>query len=380
MKVVMVSNGLSHHQVPLCDWLSAHVDFIYIATKPISKERLGMGYADLNEKKPYVLCSYKDKENHQYALTLINQADFVISGSVPLGMVIQRVLCRKYIFWASERIYKDLQISWKMKLFWHLAISLANKRKTFLLAASAYSANDFSHFGLPQCQMLKWGYFPPIVNTDGGIKENNSIIWVGRFIDWKHPEYALQMALRLKKKGIPFKLTMVGDGALAQQLKDYCHDNDLTELVSFTCFLLNSEIHRLMAKTGIMIATSDFQEGWGAVINEAMGNACAVVASHAMGATRFLIKDGINGFIFKSGDVDDLTEKVERLLTDPELQAEIGKRAKTTILNEWNGEKAGERLLKIMEQLHQGKKAEYPAEGVCSQAPLLDNQWHGGGR
>ena len=76
MKVVMVSNGLSHHQVPLCDWLSGHVDFIYIATKPISKERLAMGYTDLNEKKPYVLCSYKNKENCRHALKLINQADY----------------------------------------------------------------------------------------------------------------------------------------------------------------------------------------------------------------------------------------------------------------------------------------------------------------
>jgi glycosyltransferase involved in cell wall biosynthesis len=52
-----------------------------------------------------------------------------------------------------------------------------------------------------------------------------------------------------------------------------------------------------MEAADIFLFTSDFNEGWGAVLNESMNSACAVVASHAIGSVPFLLKDGENGFI-----------------------------------------------------------------------------------
>ena len=49
-----------------------------------------------------------------------------------------------------------------------------------------------------------------------------------------------------------------------------------------------------MEKSEIFLFTSDKGEGWGAVLNESMNSACAVVASHAIGSVPFLLKDGEN--------------------------------------------------------------------------------------
>ena len=57
-----------------------------------------------------------------------------------------------------------------------------------------------------------------------------------------------------------------------------------------------------MEKTGIFLFTSDRQEGWGAVLNEAMNSGCAVVASHLIGAVPFLKKKKKNGLVYSSGD------------------------------------------------------------------------------
>ena len=72
--------------------------------------------------------------------------------------------------------------------------------------------DDFRLIGAYPDKMLKWGYFPMQYKYDlkelfEG-KDSNEvpvILWVGRMIDLKHPEYAVEMADRLKKAGYKFK-------------------------------------------------------------------------------------------------------------------------------------------------------------------------------
>lgn len=50
MSITMLSNGMSHHQLPFCEYMAKQrdIDFYFIATKPLAEERLKMGYEDLN--------------------------------------------------------------------------------------------------------------------------------------------------------------------------------------------------------------------------------------------------------------------------------------------------------------------------------------------
>ena len=77
-----------------------------------------------------------------------------------------------------------------------------------------------------------------------------------------------------------------------------------------------------MRNHDIFIFTSDRQEGWGAVLNEAMDSGSTVVASDAIGSSPFLIKDGQNGFLFKSENHKSLYQKVAYLIDNP-LPAEV---------------------------------------------------------
>jgi len=105
-----------------------------------------------------------------------------------------------------------------------------------------------------------------------------------------------------------------------------------------------------------------------------MSSGCAVVASHAMGSVPFLIRIGENGFIYESGNIAQLTEKVKTLLLDPKLSAEFGKNAYGTIAGQWNGDIAGERLLEFMEAIISGKSVKFP-DGPLSTARPLKNNW-----
>jgi glycosyltransferase involved in cell wall biosynthesis len=113
--------------------------------------------------------------------------------------------------------------------------------------------------------------------------------------------------------------------------------------------------------------TSDRNEGWGAVLNESMANGCAVVASNLIGSVPFLVKDGENGLIFQSEDIDSLYQKVKSLLDNAELRAMLSQNAQRTMQEIWSPQNAAIRFLHLVEALQNGEDTPF-IEGPCSKA------------
>lgn len=207
-------------------------------------------------------------------------------------------------------------------------------------------------------------------------KTEASIVWVGRMIHWKHPEMAIMLADKLKKNNINFKLTMVGTGVMLDSLQNMTKDLDICDCVSFVGPKQTDETRKIMEQSQILIATSDYNEGWGAVINEGMSSGCAVAASHSMGAAPYLIKDGKNGVLFESENIDDLYEKTAGLLNNPALCQKMGKNAYHTITDEWNGEAAAQRLIALMENYWKDNTNFAFEKGICSVAEPMKTNWY----
>lgn len=116
--------------------------------------------------------------------------------------------------------------------------------------------------------------------------------------------------------------------------------------------------------------TSDRNEGWGAVLNEAMNSGCAIVADELIGAVPFLIQDGVNGFIYKDKSLKSLTQKVEKLIQDKELRERFAKNAYQTLMTNWNAQTAAEHLMILINNI-QNKQNISIKEGPCSKAEIL---------
>ena len=132
-----------------------------------------------------------------------------------------------------------------------------------------------------------------------------------------------------------------------------------------------------MEEAGIYLFTSDRREGWGAVLNESMNSGCAVIASHAIGSTPYLIEDNVNGLIYRSGDVDMLYKKIKCLLDDHSKQERLGREAYKTMVEEWNASVATERLVTLSKSILSGEK--YPdlySSGPCSKAEIIKDDWY----
>ena len=379
----MISNAMNHHQFSFCDSMYEipDISFRFIATKPIAEERLKTGFSDLNHSRDYIVRSYESDEANSEAKKLTDESDFVIYGSAPFYFIKRRIQQKKWTFLYSERLFKDARGGDLFNLKTIVACTLryffASHKKLRLLCSSAYASSDYRFFRFPESQTYKWGYFPPVskklIEEIQSEKVSNSIIWTGRMIHLKHPE--IELAKRLKNNGIPFSMKLIGDGPMAEDLKRMTAEAKLSNSVQFLGVLCAEDTRMEMEKSQIMITTSDHNEGWGAVVNEGMSGGCAVVASHLMGSVPYLIKDGVNGLIFESGNLDDLYNKVSRLLKDHSFAEKLGSAAYDTIVYEWNGSNAAARLAELFRHCLQNEGDFAFKSGICSYAERLSNNW-----
>ena len=371
MRVVFLGAYFNHHQKPLSDALAARCDYTYIATSRIPEMRLKLGYRE--DPAPAYVCQY-DREPDR-ADGLLARADVIITGSAPEKLVRKCVQRNQLVLRYAERPLKNgpEPVKYLPRLVkWHW--QNPRRKKVYMLCASAYTAGDYAAFGLFRGRTFRWGYFPAVKRYESidrlmEGKEEASILWVARYLHWKHPEDALRVAARLKKEGFRFRMDLIGTGELEDTLREMIVSLELEDCVRLLGSMKPEQVREQMERSRIFLFTSDRQEGWGAVVNEAMNSGCALVASDAAGAPPYLIRDGENGVLYRSGDLDHLYEKVKWLLEQPGKASALGRRAYETMAEEWNADVAAERVLKLAEGLMDGSLRESPyRSGPCSRA------------
>ncbi len=345
----------------------------------MEEERRNMGWGQ-KVLPSFVMESYKDKETYKQCVELINSAEVVIAGSAPEKMIRKRIRSGKLVFRYSERIYKNKKKLLQLPLR-YIKYHFDNYpyKNVYMLCASAYAARDYAITGMFKGKTFKWGYFPAVKKYDDieklvDDKTHASILWVARLIEWKHPDASIRLAKRLKQSGYKFKLSLIGNGELENKIRDMIKAENLEDCVQMLGSMKPEEVRRYMEKSEIFLFTSDFNEGWGAVLNESMNSACAVVASHAIGSVPFLINDGENGFIYKNGDEDDLYNKVGFLLDTPARCKVLGINAYKTLTSSWNAELAAERFLILATKLLNNENVNDLYSGEpCSKSEILKN-------
>ncbi|MBR6602834.1 MAG: glycosyltransferase family 1 protein, partial [Clostridia bacterium] len=85
------------------------------------------------------------------------------------------------------------------------------------------------------------------------------------------------------------------------------------------------------------------------------------------------------GYMYKDGDIDDLFEKVKKLLDNADERKRIAKNAYKTMADEWNAENAAKKFVALCEKMLDGEYRPFPYErGVCSKAEILKDNWYKG--
>lgn len=136
----------------------------------------------------------------------------------------------------------------------------------------------------------------------------NNYIYVGSFIKRKHVDKIVQA---LYEVGLPFHLDLVGDGANKLNIQRQVVKYNLSNSVSLNGYIPRASIPCFLKKAECFIMISE-QETFGLVYLEAMSMGCITIASQNEGMDG-IIKNGINGFLCKAGDSEDLVKTINKI-------------------------------------------------------------------
>lgn len=201
-----------------------------------------------------------------------------------------------------------------------------------ILIPSTYTERSFREEGFVSEKLYLVGLEPPHFNYNDNkshlVKKGEVVIGaVGNGLARKGFFYLIKAFTKIPKSNILLKLR-TNKSELYQQheVRVLMESDSRIEVVEYV-----NDINDFYKSIDIFCSSS-FDDGFSAVLVEAMRNGNAVVTTNTTGASDF-VDDNENGLIIPSRDVAALKSSLEYLITNPALRASMGQNAKLKMKN-----------------------------------------------
>ena len=142
-------------------------------------------------------------------------------------------------------------------------------------------------------------------------------------------------------------LLIIGDGDLKDYYQDLSQKMGVLDRVIFLGKVQNEELPKYYATADLLVLPSIKIESFGLVLLEAMACGKPVIASDLPGV-RTVVDDGVNGFLVRPRDCDDLATKMRLLLENNEMRVTFGRAGRRKVEEKYSWEKIG----KVLERLY----------------------------
>lgn len=151
-------------------------------------------------------------------------------------------------------------------------------------------------------------------------------IWLSRVHRYKGIWTALEAFEIFSKSHPEVQLKIVGGGPLLKKLPAWIKSHGLDGKVELTGFVPATRKYELLSSSLALLQTS-YKEGWGLTVMEAAQLCKTTIASDVPGLCDS-VRDGETGILFPSGDAAACASAMEKIYSDAELRASLGKNAK----------------------------------------------------
>lgn len=316
MTLAFYTNVISPHQLPLAREVARRLggeNVCYVHREEMPTERVDLGWAEtpIGCRVLPAGCGEADR--------WLREADVVLMGGHrDFSLAERRANAGKRTLYMSERWFKPLRFlpGWlrllhpSYLLMVRRFLRLVSRDEFRVLTIGPHATTDFRMIGVPDRKMMPWGYF--VSPSEGGKRDSVSrelrVLWVGRMLRWKCVDTLLE-AVAVCRRQMPVHLTLVGDGPERKRLVQLARALGLTSVVEFLPSRSVTAIREIMRANDLYVLASDANEGWGAVVNEALEEGLCVLGTAEAGASAELLpKD----HLFSAGDVKALARLMER--------------------------------------------------------------------
>jgi glycosyltransferase involved in cell wall biosynthesis len=159
--------------------------------------------------------------------------------------------------------------------------------------------------------------------------------WIGRMTAVKRTSDVLLAFKRLRERGVDARLCMVGDGPDREPLERRAHELGIMRNTLFLGY--QEDVAPFYAAFDAMILPSG-NEGTPVSAIEALAAGRPVVATR-VGGVPDVVRDGEDGFLVDTGDVDTLADRLVQLAEDSDLRRAMGEAGRSRVLARYSVER-----------------------------------------
>ena len=247
---------------------------------------------------------------------------------------------RAWIFW-GERLGRGGAL--------HAALAAPLHRAGGIAAIGTFAEQDYRErfpeprlFRIPYyCDLAAFFAAPRRVRDDGRVV----FFFCGQMIARKGVDLLLAAFARLGDRA---RLLLVGREAELPALLAPLPP-EVRERCVYAGFQPPEELPRFFAQADVFVLPSRY-DGWGVVVNQALGAGLPVICSDMVGAGHDLVEDGVNGLKFRAGDTDSLAEKMARLVREPEVIEKWGASSRTKA-RDWTPEAGAAKWVEALQTI-----------------------------
>jgi glycosyltransferase involved in cell wall biosynthesis len=152
-------------------------------------------------------------------------------------------------------------------------------------------------------------------------------------VSWMIPEKGiadfLAAALLVLAQNSKVQFVLVGDGAIRDEYMKDAEALGIADHVTWTGMVEDPFGEGVFAAADVVCQFSRWEEVFGWMIAEAMAHGKPVVATRVGGIPE-LIEEDLSGYLVSRGDTAAMSERILRLLSDPELRRRMGATGRDT--------------------------------------------------
>jgi glycosyltransferase involved in cell wall biosynthesis len=139
------------------------------------------------------------------------------------------------------------------------------------------------------------------------------LVFAGRLNPQKCPVFLVELLATVKD--LPWRLTLIGDGALMPGVREKIREHQLESRIALPGWLAGAAVQDILRDADMFVLPSS-SEGLPVEAVEALRQGLAVIASDIPGV-HDVVEPGVNGFRLPVGDVPAWSAALRRLLQAP---------------------------------------------------------------
>ena len=225
-----------------------------------------------------------------------------------------RIVSDEFRRWGVNRPVSDIRFTLREEAIYDVADAIS--------VPSTFAVNSFLEMGVKRSKihLIPYGVrlenFHPTQDPPP-ISERFEVLFAGQIALRKGVPYLLEAFRRVRHPNKRLRMA----GVIIPDIKDVLKRMPL-ERVEFMGPLPQPKLAEVMSTSHLLVLPS-IEDGFGYVLAQAMACGCPIIGTTNTGAPD-LISDGVEGFIVPVRDVPALTDRMQRIADDPDLQARTG--------------------------------------------------------